>query len=177
MALLTVEEARRHVRTGLSDDALRDLLDATEKDIETWDGPLGSITSRVNGGRALIALDRPVSTITTVRELDSTGTLQLTLAVDDWRQHSPYVLQRLTTGTNPRGTWDVLVEVDYVPQDDLAARIRDQIALVKLELDYKPGIGSEGIGDYNRSFFGKTYEGERLAILSRRHEPSMTVIG
>jgi hypothetical protein len=93
-------------------------------------------------------LSRRAAEIVTVSE----GTT--TLAANDYRLRSGTVLHRLSTGTNPAHRWRDWrgIDVEYLPESDVAERIRVQIALVQLDLAYAPGVVSEKIGDWTETF-------------------------
>jgi len=144
--LLTVDEFREFVTSGLSDDALLALLTAAEADITSVAGPVESQTEWVQGGYPRLVLDRPVGTITSVSELADEA-MPIELSDDDYRIDG-YILHRLTTGTNPRSTWRGLVRVEHVPEGRLDERIRAQIALVQLDPSVAQDVTSERIGEY-----------------------------
>jgi hypothetical protein len=159
--LLTVDELRTYITTGLSDDAVLGLLDAAEHDL----GSIDAVTERKDGGYAALVLDRRVGTITTVKE-DIDTAAPLTLSSNDYRVDG-YILHRLDTGTNPRWTWNGEVEVIHTPADDLAERKRAQVALIRLDLSIQGGITSERIGDYSVGYgAGNDYESKRAAIIA-----------
>lgn len=175
MPLLTVAELKEHVSTGLSDSALRRYLDAGEAEIVRFSGAIATATEYHVGGGSTVPLDRAASSITSVDELASDGTVSTSLAADDYRLAADgYVVERLQTGTNPRATWYGRVKVTYTPTDDTDARIIDLVDLVKLQLAY------EGVASHSEDAFSAEqgdYEAQRLAILTRRREPTMYVVG
>jgi len=174
MAILTVDQLREHISSGLGDDALQRLLDAAEDDIVAFDGAVASQTERIRSdGSDIVLLRRPVSSVTSVKEIDSYGNTYLTLESDDFRVTDLYLLERLQTGTNPRSYWYGVVEVVYVPVDDTDARKRDQIDLVKLALAWE-GVESQRVGEFSST--AGDYEAQRLAILNRRSGPRLPVI-
>lgn len=165
--LLTVDELRVHIASSLSDDALRDLLDAAEADITAAAEALASaITERHSGGYATLVLDHPTGTIASVTESSDTTT-PVILATDDYRVDG-YILTRLTTGTHPASWWTGLVTVVHTPPDDEARRRRAQVALVRLDLSMAAGVTSERIGDYSVGYASGTssYAQQRAAILA-----------
>jgi hypothetical protein len=175
MALLTVADLREHVSSGLADDALQRLLDAAEADILAWDGPLTAVTERhASEGTDRVLLARPVSSFTSVKELDATDAVYLTCAADDYRITDHYLLERLQTGTNPRSYWYGTVEAVYTPVDDSDARKLDQIDLVKLALAWE-GVQSQRVGEFSST--SGDYDADRIAILSRRTGPKLPIMG
>jgi hypothetical protein len=184
MTILTVAELRTFIKTPLVDSALQSLLDATEEDIVKFAGPPGDVTELIDGGYRRLTLNRPASSITSIKEtIGLTLTSQITLAPDDYRIRAyGYVLERLGTGTNPRWYWGRLVEVTYAYAGDTAVREMVQVDLVKLELAFSAGVAAETIGSWSISYRSSTAEGSqedmRNEILSRLNpEPEMRIVG
>jgi len=166
--ILTVAQAREHVTTALSDDAVLSMLTAAEADITAAAGVMGAQTEYVRGGFESLVLDHLMGTATSVTELSDTDSA-LVLATDDYRIDG-YILHRLTTGTNPRAYWLGLVKVIHTPPEAEAERVRAQVALLRLELAIASGVSSESIGDYAVSYasgasLAKQYADQRAAIL------------
>lgn len=176
MTLLTVEDLRLRVETKLDDGVLQDMLDAAERAITSYAGPVGTISEILDGGQSYIFLRRRAESIAkvtetvwnTVTELDAT----------DYRLRPDGVsLLRLRTGVNPplfwggqgfygpefgasagflgstiasqsQTPWGHKVTVEYEPLDDLADRRRVQAALVKIDIAYTPGVIRERIGEW-----------------------------
>lgn len=164
---------RLHASTSLGDAALQTLLDAAEQAIAIHAGEYivsSGADDEVNeiltprGIGPLLRLSRRAQSITTVVE----GTE--TLAADDYElRSSGYVLRRLNDGTNPSLYWRNRVYVTYVPLSDTAERERVQIALVKLDLAYAPGVVQETIGAWSEQKANNSvwnYQQERAAILA-----------
>jgi hypothetical protein len=162
MTLASVADFRAHVSTTLADGAVQDKLDAAEQEIVRTIGPVGPVSefySRVSG--PLLMLSRRAAEITTVTE----GTT--TLAATDYRLRSGTVVQRLSSGTPCRWRDRNGIEVAYLPESDVAERIRVQIALVQLDLTYVPGVVSEKIGDWAETFTPSgDHDKDREAILA-----------
>jgi hypothetical protein len=168
MALLTLAQLKEHVEAELADDALQRLLDAAEQTVEQR---FGAIATQVDeyvvnedqypeGRDKAVALTREASSITSVTEQMFSADPD-TLAADDYDLRG-LVLERLDTGTNPRGKWGHRVVVTYVPFDDTSQRIPVIVNLVKLELAYR-GLSAEKAGDY--SMTARQYHQERESIL------------
>jgi hypothetical protein len=100
--LLTVEELREFITTGLSDDALQLLLDATEADITAAAGDPVEQTYHVQGGYPALVLPRPAPSpdydLTSVTE-DADTDNELVLDEDDYRIDG-YILHRLHTSSD-----------------------------------------------------------------------------
>ena len=169
--LLTVTQARAHIATGLSDDALRTLLDAAEEAIAAAHGPLVNDATpprterhtRVTGD--LVLLDHRPLSITSV----SVGSIPTTLASDDYVV-SGSTLRRVSTGTNPATMWLPPVTVVYQPPSDLASRDMMQVELVRLEIAFNPQLASQSIGPWTETYRqGRPYADQRADILSSLH--------
>lgn len=184
MAILTLAQLRQFVDfpTGTAaDTALQQLLDASEADILAVTGALtGNATELVVGGWSALIVSRPMAAVVTVTD-DAYGT-PLVLAADDYRfSVGGYVLHRLSDGTNPGGTWGPLVRVVYTPAalDDQAVTV--QVGLIRLVLNYNPGLLQQDIGDWSETYQTTNsvsgYAIERAALLaSLTNGPLMVVI-
>jgi|SRR6185436_12165917 hypothetical protein len=184
MTILSTDEFRDFVQTDLDDAALQVLLDAAESAIVAYAGPPGVASELVDGGVGRLPLSRQASAVTTVTE--TRGTTTTTLATDDYRIRADgYVLERLRTGTNPRSTWNGLVELTYVPIDDTAIRKAVQVELVQIDLASSGSAGgnlkSQSIGDYSESFGAidnRTPSQQRADALARLNpEPMPAIVG
>lgn len=179
MAILTVDELRKHVNSDLVDDALQRLLDAAEEAIVDRAGAPGARTEIVGGGSRFISVARPISAVTSVTEawLETSTTL----SADDYLIRSgDLLIERLNTGTNPRRTWYGDVTVVYTPVDDTETREAVQIDLVKLALAYSPLLTGQQIGSWSEQYAANSAWNnleERESILSRlSHGRGMVVI-
>lgn len=179
--ILSVEEYRTlDAADAFEDEALQALLDATEAEIVRAAGGTDSVTEFHAGGGGRLALLRPASSITSITETDSAGGV-VTLAADDYLLYPAGVaLERLSTGTNPGSRWYGRVTVTYVPADQDALRRGVQYDLMKLTMSYNPGLTSEQVGQWTRSFASNSAwntDEERQAILARLLEgPSMVPV-
>ena len=169
MAILTVDELRGFVTTDLSDEALQTLLDATEAEIVGLAGASGARTEIASGGYRFISLARPASAITSIEEL--VGTTETTLAADDYLLYpGAMLLERLQYGTNPHSRWQGRVTTIYTAVDDAALRKAVQADLCQLDLNYKPGLAEETIGEWTERYANNSawnIESERQTILAR----------
>src|SRR5438105_1096004 len=184
MTILTVAGLRTFIKTPLADSALQSLLDATEEDIVKFAGQPGDVTELIDGGYRRLTLNRPASSITSIKEtIGLTLTQQLILDPSDYRLRAyGYVLERLGTGTTPRWYWGRLVEVVYAYAGDTAIREMVQVDLCKLELAFSAGVAAETIGSWSISYRASAAEGSqedmRNEILSRLNpEPEMRIVG
>lgn len=168
-ALILLSELRGLVTTELGDSSLELLLRSAERAIEARFGAVGvDVTEVHEGDGSYLVLRTPTASITSITErVGDTDTL---LADDDWRLRPDRLsLLRLGTGTNQRTRWGGPVTVVHRPDDDRAERIRVAAALVRLDLNYTPGITMEQIGSWlEQKAAGSDagYEKEREAILT-----------
>jgi hypothetical protein len=176
---LTVTQLRQFVTSSLEDAPLQTLLDAAATAIVGVAGATGEITEHVSawdGFYHRITVARPIAAITSVTEY--AGGVETILAADDYRADG-YVLTRLGYGTNPRWWfWGRHVVVVYTPADDTAERQRVQMELVKLDLNWKPGLTVQGVEGFTEQY-AATYEQSRADILGTLGGASggMVVVG
>jgi hypothetical protein len=168
--LLTVDQLRTFVASGLPDSALQTLLNAAEQAIVALAGATGDVTEYLSAqqfygdGLHRITVARPIGTITSVTE--HSGGVATMLDATDYRA-SGYVLSRLPNGTHPQWAWAHRVTVVYTPADDTSERERVQVELVKLDLSWAPGLVQQQIGTWSESYaLPGSYEAERAAILA-----------
>jgi hypothetical protein len=179
MPILSPEELRKHLdypQGPDADDALVQLLDAAEAAIVQVAGTSGAYTELLPGGWPTLILARQIGTLTTITEsFDGTP---LVLASDDYRHIAGgYVLNRLSTGTNPGYSWSGRVQVIYTPANDMALRIEAQVNLLRQMSTRHPGLSSQAIGDWAESYLSSSeYEEERDAILDRLSPGSLMVV-
>lgn len=177
--ILTPTEFRGFAETALEDGPLQDLLDAAESDIVRFGGAPSSAVEWFGGGQSLLALARPAASITSITETD--GSTVTTLAADDYLTNpGGYILTRIAGGTNSRSRWFGRVAITYVPEDDEARRRVVQVDLVKLALNYNPGLVQTTVGSWSEQYRQATESNmdEVRDILSRLKDgPSMVVIG
>jgi hypothetical protein len=161
MALLTTDQLRQHLETGLEDAALQRLLDAEEAEIIRRYGPHASATELHAPDSEWMFLRREPSSIDTVTE--TVGDEDTVLSSDDYRDWGAGRLERLDDGTNPRSSWGDRVEVQYTPVDRQDERTMALINLCKLAAEYNALEDiSVGGGDYRASSLEYNRERERL---------------
>jgi hypothetical protein len=182
MAILTVDDLREHIETSLGEAALQRLLDGTEALIVARAGAAGSTTELVDGGYRLLTLSRPLGSVTSIVERytdDDQLTLSATANDDYLIWPGGTVIERLTGGTNSRRTWHGRVLVTYTPADDDDLRALAQLALIKLEMAFTPGLAMTVIGSWTEQYLqGKSYDEQREEILATLDpQPTMRVIG
>jgi len=180
MAILTVEEFRAFVTTTLSDAAIQILLDAAEELIVGFAGDDATATELIDGGHRRLALQRRASSITSITETPWNSTVVTTLAASDYRLRAEgYVIERLSTGTNPRSYWSGLVTVTFDPDGTDALRKAVQLDLVKLDINLDTNLRSHTIGDFSETFANDSSpDSLRADILARLSgDPFMMVVG
>lgn len=183
MTLLTTDEYRNLHSTAIEDEALQLLLDAAEADIVAFTGgDDAAIVEWHSGGRALIALARPASSITSVVEEGRYNTDPTTLQPNDYRlDPSGLLLYRSGNGTNSRWTWQPgRVVVTYASAGTEDQRKVVQADLVNLAINYNPGVGMSVVGSWTEQYAtamgaNRKERDEILARLTMRGR--MTVVG
>lgn len=131
----------------------------------TYDEPTAINELITHHGGDLLMLGRPALEILSVLE----GPTPTTLSADDYEiRSSGTTLRRLNTGTHPRTRWYGRADITYVPLSDAARREVAQLSLVRLFLDYSPGVQSERIGEWSETFASANarFREDRDAILS-----------
>lgn len=181
MTILTTAEFREFEDTDLGDTPLQVLLDAAEIEIVRFAGDPASAVEWIRGGQSFIFLKRPASTITSVVEWNDSDGSSVTLDADDYLAYPDGLrFRRLSTGPNPRSRWRERSVWTYTPRVDTALREAVQVDLVKLMLNYAPGLTSETIGDWAETFAANSVWNnlkERADILSRlSYGPSLVVV-
>lgn len=131
------------------------LLAAAYELILEWLGP-GSptyeeptaVNELISARGELFRLSQPASEILTLKEAGTTRAADTFELRSDGR-----TVRRVGTGTWPyiRG-WRGGIDVTYVPLEDTARREVAQLALVRLFLDFNPGVVSERIGEWSETF-------------------------
>ena len=156
---------RDHIETGLSDDALNELVAQMTAEVESrfgTDDPMTVI--RAGDFGTIIRLQRPASSITSVveksRNFETIETLDPTLYTLSSGGRTLYRHQC---------TWSPVVVITYTPVPEAAMREGMIVDLVKLALAFN-GLESETIGDYSYQVSDNSaagYESRRQQILGR----------
>lgn len=164
---LSVDDLRALHASTLTDAALQTYLDAAYQAIDNYAGETGDVQELLmaSGQGPLLMLSRRASNIVSVIEHE------LTLAADDYElRSSGQMLYRLNTGTNPRRSWRAArIDVTYSPYLNDDDRDRVAVELVKLDLNYSPGLTAQEIGDWSEQYARNdlfNYQTERAAILA-----------
>jgi hypothetical protein len=167
MTLLSVADLKLHLGNTTTDDAaLQRLLDAAEHAIDERLGPVGTTTETHHASGPLLLLRRHATAILSITENG------VALAADDYAlRPSGGIVERLSSGTHPASRWRGAVNVTLL-DDNTPERIRVQIGLVKLDLGFTPGTGSETIGSWSETSSqqqGITYAQLREEYLASLH--------
>lgn len=165
MSLLTIAEARNHIETDIIDDALQQLIDDAEKEIDNSIGPVdsGTISLSTDNPSKIFWLDRKVESIDNITE--ERDSIETELDENDYRLiNNGMAIERLTTGNNPQSDWGDYLTIEYVPVDDTDRRKRVIVDLVKLAVAYN-GLNSRSLENYSES--QKNYEDERAKLILR----------
>ncbi len=179
--LLTVAEARKHLTeypVGADyDDALARLLEAAEAAIDKRSGALGALSELYETDSTLIFPNRSVGSVTSVTE--TVGATVTTLAANDYRVWpGGRMIERLTSGTTPRGAWTGLVTLTYSATSDAAQREAVQVLLCQQFLNYQPGLTAETIGSWTQQFASNSVYNWGIAretILSTLASPGVVI--
>ncbi len=161
---MTIAVLRTFIETDLSDTALTVVLAAADEELTLAVGPdTEMVEERDMHGEVNLWLERPTSDVSEITLTADDGTIT-TLDDDDYEIHvSGMRIKRLATGPNPETGWTSKVRVTYTPSD-LNRRNSALAQLVELELAFRPGAKSEGIGDHSRTM--QDYNAEKARIIN-----------
>lgn len=153
---------RDHIETGLSDDALTELVAQATAEVEDRFGTDAAMSViKAGDWGTVIRLPRAISSITSIVEKDSSFTTLSTLVAADYVVgHSGRVIYRVGQ------CWAPVVVITYTPVSEQTKREAMIIDLVKLAVNYS-GLKSEKIGDYSYDRGDTDYETARQRILGR----------
>lgn len=152
--ILTVDEVREHVETGLIDGALTRLIENADQEIIDRLGALASHTEVIPGdGLSSLLLARKASAITSATE--KIDDIDYVLAASDYTLLSDgYTLRRAQGSSYPALSWRGIVTIVSAPAGgaagELAARKKLLVDLVKLDVEYD-AKRSDSIGDTSRT--------------------------
>ncbi len=167
-SLVSVEEVRALVQTGLTDAQLQAVIDREEAELIRMIGPHYAngltVSETLNGDRNRnLYLKRRITSVSSIVEyLTSTvGTPLDALNFQVWGDEGR--IERLLAGAK----WpNCRIVVTYVPQDDNLERKAAIIDLLRLGLS-RSGLKSESVaGEYSYTAFDNTDE-ERSRVLRR----------
>ncbi len=147
MPTLTLLQIRAQVQTDITDAAMQKIVDAEEKRIEKSAGKETAVTEyKLAGGLVEFFTQRPILTITSIKERRSATSTQVTLAADDYRIFGDRLIRRLSDGTNGFEFWGAEVEILYDPTENLDRRNLALVELVRISVEEK-AVKSEKDGD------------------------------
>lgn len=170
-SLVSPDEVRVLVETGIDDTELQEVIDRVEAEItEEIGAPYSdgeTITETVEGGSRNIYLKRPITSVTTLTEYsqlsDTTGT-ELTENESFYVWPGQGRIERISTV--PGGVlWSRRVKVVYVPVDQNKKREKAIIDLVRIDLSRTAMLQESVGGEY--SFTAGNWEKERRRIMKR----------
>lgn len=176
MALL--DRIKERTGTDVSDAELNAMIAGIVGDLAARFGPVGPVVVHLGdptdpNSRALMThrVHRPIDaaqpvTITEIWPANQRGSNETVLTADDYRLLAGgRTIQRLTSGPNGSPFWAPLVQVEYTPVGEEAARDEAIIKLVQLDLSYRGGLKSERAGDYQITLSGDI-TADREAIMA-----------
>jgi hypothetical protein len=162
---LTIELVRERAPSSLSEAALNSLLAETYSHIAHVIGEPGPLTEVLTADAGdVLLLSRPAASITSVLENNTE------LDASDYKLGTTRLLLRLSTGGHPSLRWRGRPEITYEVLNDVAERDRIAMALIKLEMNFNPGLASQRIGQWAESYSqGVDVAAEREAIFASYH--------
>lgn len=171
-SLISPDEVRALVETGLGDTELQEVIDRVEAEItEEIGAPYKdgeTLTETVEGKSKNIYLKRPISSVSSATEYsslsDTTG-YALTENEEFYLWPDQGRLERISTVPG-QILWGRMVKVVYVPQDQNKKRKKAIIDLVRIDLSrtsmYQESVG----GEYSYTAVSN-WEKERRRIMKR----------
>lgn len=160
MSLVTVDEVRQMVTTGMLDTPLQEIIDREEAImVERCGAHYVNTTTRntetLRGGYTKLHLQQKITSVYRVTE-DGVVLSQTNGDFRVWEREG--CLERLPSGS----LWGAVVVVLYVPYDDNTRRKAVLIELVRLALD-RMSMASESVaGEYSYTAPDWEYERARL---------------
>jgi len=168
VSLVTPAEVRALVQTDKTDEQLQAIIDREEAEVVRLYGPhyvdeATTVTETIEGGTWSLCLRRRLSSVSSVTEKVLIGDDGTTLTENEdyfvWSGQGR--LERLPQGAS----WGALVEVEYVPADDIDNRKAVIIELVRLALERTAMQQEDVAGEY--SYKAPEWETERARLLRR----------
>jgi hypothetical protein len=173
MSLLTVDELRAQVNTGVDDTDLQMIIDREEAEIISRYGAHyvdanTAIVETCDGGGCSLYLKRRVLSVTSITEAQSLGGATTTLSSTQYYAYPGQGrIARLSEGTR----WGRSVVVTYVPADDRPLRISVLIEIVRQALEQTAMAAESVAGEY--SFTAPDWEKQRRRLYKRLEFPSI----
>lgn len=173
-----IDRIKERTGTDVSDTELTAMINGIVAELDARFGPVGPIVVHLGdftdpNSRMLMthrvhrAIDaaQPV-TITEIWPANQRGANETVLTADDYRLLAGgRTIQRLTSGPNGSPYWAPMVQVEYTPIGEEAARDEAIIKLVQLDLSYRGALKSERAGDYQFTLSGDV-TADREAIMA-----------
>lgn len=162
---LSVSEVRGHVATQLGDDELGRLVASAYSSIAEYaPDPMREF---ITGYGDLLMLSRPAGSVTAIVERGAT------VDADDYELIGSHTVRRLCR------RWRGRIDVTYALALTDADRDRVALALVQLDLNYRPGVTGERLGDWQVTLAANSvfnYKIEREAVLESLFEPGAVFV-
>jgi hypothetical protein len=157
---VTTEELRAFVETDLPEAALTILLGEATELVEERFGPFGPLTETRHPSGPLLGLSRRAVEVLSVTEGDVAVD-----AADYALRPSGRIVERVV------GRWRGKVVVRYQPFSDAARRSATTADLVRLHIEFHPGLTAARFGSWSESYAtDATYAARRDAILAALEE-------
>ncbi len=173
-SLVSTDEARARISTGLTDDQLQAVIDGVEEEITKrigapYEDDSTTITETVKGKAKSIYLKRPIKSVSSVTEYaqlsDTTGSA-LTENEEFYVWPDQGRIERIGGIWGNTGIWNRMVKVIYVPRDQRKQRKGVIIDLVRLELN-RSAMYQESVGGEFSYTAPNNWEKERQRIMKR----------
>jgi hypothetical protein len=172
VSLLTVDELRAQVQTGVNDVELQTIIDREEAEIVARYGAhadgSSAIVETCDGGACSVYLKRRVLSVTSITEAQSLGGAATTLTST---QYYAYPGQGRVTRLSEGTRWGRSVVVTYVPADDRPLRTQVLIELVRQALEQTAMAAESVAGEY--SFTAPDWEKQRRRLMKRLEFPAI----
>lgn len=173
-SLVSTDDVRAQVSTGMTDSQLQAVIDRVEEEITKrigapYEDASTTITEIVKGKSKSVYLKRPVDSVSSVTEYsqlsDTTGTA-LTENEEFYVWPDQGRLERIGGIWGNTAVWGRMVKVVYVPQDQRKQRKGVIIDLVRLELN-RTAMYQESVGGEFSFTAPNNWEKERQRIIKR----------
>ena len=164
--LISLEDLRDHLETGLVDDALEQLVDDIDTDIIRLFGPHdGELTIKTRPGSfmKMAVLPRPAASVASISHRHDLHTDETSIEVEDYELiHGGRALHKRW------GFWHQNVTVTFTPVEDNKRRVQVLVDVARLELQFT-GVLRQQTGSYTEWTLDLVKERNR--ILGRLRQP------
>lgn len=153
---MTVAELRALVETDLPEAALAVLLGEAGELVDEALGPFGPVEETRHPSGPLLGLSRRAVEVLAITERD------VAVEAEDYRlRPSGLVVERV------RGRWHGKVTIRYQPYPDTGRRQAATADLIRLHIDFHPGLTAARFGSWSESYSTNAdYRAGRDAILA-----------